>query len=250
MLIEAEDLKLTLGQCTILDGVNLHLNGGEIFGLLGPGEAGKSATIRVRLGQYPRNGGRLSVLGVDPGNAPAEIHRRIGVMSGDAGFYYWMTARDYLRWYAGFYGHKSNPAGIEDLLKQVGLAEVEDRIVGRFSHGMRQRLELARALVGEPGLLILHEPTIGLDSRGRREIHDLLLGLARNRGVGILICTRLLDDVDRLCKRIGIIHEGATVVEGSPVELLTRQGRGRNFRLRIENLPEHPTLPAGVSLHR
>src|SRR6266850_2028691 len=108
--------------------------------------------------------------------------------------------------------------------------------IGSYSRGTRQRLGLARALLVEPPLLILDEPTSGLDPRGRRDIHDILLGLAA-RGVGILLSTHLLDDVDRLCHRIGIIVEGRTVAEGNVADLLWAEGRGRRYRLRLAGEP-------------
>ncbi len=247
MLVELENLKLSLGGTQILKDVRLHVDRGEIYGLIGPNGAGKSSTIFVILGLYAADICKLELFGKSSGKPSRNTRRRIGVMPEHAGFYGWMNAPDYLAWYAGLYGGPQR--SIPELLEQVGLSDVGARAISQFSHGMRQRLGLARALVYNPELLILDEPTNGLDPRGRRMIHDLLLSLTEQLGVGVLLCTHLLDDVDRLCSRIGIIDHGRTVLEGPLAELLGRQHMGRRFRLRIEAMPEdRRALPSGISL--
>jgi ABC-2 type transport system ATP-binding protein len=247
MLVKLENLELNLGGTQILKDVQLHVDRGEIYGLIGPNGAGKSSTIFVILGLYAANNGKLELFDERSGKPSPTMRRRIGVMPEHAGFYGWMNTLDYLAWYAGLYGGLQRP--ISELLEEVGLSDVGGRAISQFSHGMRQRLGLARALVHNPELLILDEPTNGLDPRGRRMIHDLLLDLTEQRGVGVLLCTHLLDDVDRLCSRIGIIDHGRTVLEGPLAELLAQQHMGRRFRLRIEALPEdRRALPSGISL--
>lgn len=247
MLINANHLKLTLARRNILQDVSLHLEAGEIYGLLGPNGAGKSTTIAVLLGLYPADEGTLTLFDKDNANNTREQRRRIGVMPEHAGFYDWMTAGHYLTWYAAFYGGLQHP--LPELLERVGLSDARNRPIGQFSRGMQQRLGLARALLHGPELLILDEPTNGLDPRGRREIHDLLLDLAQEQHVGVLLCTHLLDDVDRLCTNIGIIDQGKSVLEGPLVEQLGQQQVGQRFRLRIETLPTIQTfMPPGVSL--
>jgi ABC-2 type transport system ATP-binding protein len=247
MLVKLENLELNLGGAQILKNVRLQVERNQIYGLIGPNGAGKSSTIFVILGLYAADGGKLELFGKTSGKPSLNTRRRIGVMPERAGFYGWMSALDYLAWYAGLYGGPQWP--IPELLEQVGLSDVGARAISRFSHGMRQRLGLARALVHNPELLILDEPTSGLDPRGRRMIHDLLLDLTEQRGLGILLCTHLLDDVDRLCSRIGIIDHGRTVLEGPLAELLGQQHMERRFRLRIEALPvDQRALPPGISL--
>lgn len=247
MLINLENLELHLGGAQILKDVRLHVERNQIYGLIGPNGAGKSSTIFVILGLYAADGGKLELFGESSAKPSPDTRRRIGVMPEYAGFYDWMNTLDYLGWYAGLYGGPQRP--IPELLEQVGLFDVGSRTISQFSHGMRQRLGLARALVHNPELLILDEPTNGLDPRGRRMIHDLLLELAEQQGIGILLCTHLLDDVDRLCSRIGIIDHGRTVLEGQLIELLGQQQMGRRFRLRIQALPENQrALPPGISL--
>ncbi len=247
MLIDANHLHLNLQGQTILEDVSLHLAAGEIYGLLGPNGAGKSTTIALLLGLYQADRGDLKLFDTEPRDNVA-LHRRIGVMPEHAGFYEWMSANDYLVWYAGLYGGLLQP--VDSLLQQVGLEATGHKPISQFSRGMKQRLGLARALVHGPELLILDEPTNGLDPRGRREIHDLLLSLADERRVGILLCTHLLDDVERLCSRIGILDRGRNVAEGSLPELLGANRSGRRYRLRIRGVPDNQQLPPDLKLLR
>ena len=178
-----------------------------------------------------------------------EIRRDVGVMPEEAGFYNWMTAPAYLRWYGCLYGQPPNARETCGCYcEKVGLGSVSHRPIGTYSRGMKQRLAVARALVPHPRLLILDEPTNGLDPKGRREIHDLLLDFAADRETGVLLCTHLLDDVDRLCNRIGIIDQGHTRLEGRLGDLLAEQGTGHRYRLRLEAAPDTADLPAGLSL--
>jgi ABC-2 type transport system ATP-binding protein len=248
MLIEVCKLKLNLGTSMVLRDVNLTVRKGQIYGLLGPNGAGKSATISVITGLRPPSAGFVRVLGLDPAADALALHRRIGVLAEQAGFYDWMSANDYLRWVASLYRISLDRAGTARLLDRMGLAGNSQAPIATYSLGMRQRLALARALVNQPELLILDEPTNGLDPRGRREIHDLLLDLSANHGVGILLCTHLLDDVDRLCTRIGIIAQGRTLLEGSIAELLAERPATVRYRLRVEAGAVPPRLPAGISL--
>ncbi|MGV6818351.1 MAG: ABC transporter ATP-binding protein [Thiotrichales bacterium] len=251
MLIDANHLQLTLKGQPVLHDVSLHLESGQIYGLLGPNGAGKSTTIATLLGLYVPNNGTLALF--DKTQVPeqqvhsVQIRSQIGVMPERAGFYEWMSAGDYLSWYGGFYGGLMQP--LPELLELVGLEGRQHQMISQFSHGMRQRLALARALLHGPELLILDEPTNGLDPRGRREIHDLLLNLANSGNVGIVLCTHLLDDVDRLCSHIGIIKNGSSVLEGSLESLLATRAAMMRFRLRLERPPEDPKhLPPGVNL--
>ena len=246
--MEIRSLTLKLGGQPILHDVHLTLNAGEIYGLIGPNGAGKSTTIAAALGLLKRDSGTIEVLGKNPDVDARAIHARCGVLPEQNGFYDWMTAADYLDFFARLYGHERSSGEIRDRLTQVGLELHPGQTIGTFSRGMRQRLGLARALVGDPELLILDEPTNGLDPRGRREIHDILIALSR-RGVGILMCTHLLDDVDRLCHRIGIIVRGRTVAEGSIGELVGDAKRPSRFRLRLTGpIPSGQTRPGHVSI--
>jgi ABC-2 type transport system ATP-binding protein len=248
IMISIENLHLTIEGKEILKGIELHLQPGDIYGLIGPNGAGKSTTIFALLGLRARESGRISVLGQDPGKHAAEIRCSVGVMPENAGFYDWMTASVYLRWYGRLYGESPTDGDLRMLLKKVGLGSENNCRIGIYSRGMKQRLAVARALISHPKLLILDEPTNGLDPKGRREIHDLLLDFASEENTGALLCTHLLDDVDRLCNRIGIIDQGHTLLEGRLGDLLAGQGTGHRYRLRLEAEPDTANLPAGLSL--
>ena len=160
-----------------------------------------------------------------------------------------MTASAYLKWCARLYGASSTKREIGRLLTKVGLGRVAHHPVGSYSRGMKQRLAVARALVPHPRLLILDEPTNGLDPKGRREIHDLLADFVIDGKTGVLLCTHLLDDVDRLCNRIGIIDQGGTRIEGALDELLAERAGERRYRLRLESEPDNAaSLPGGVAV--
>jgi ABC-2 type transport system ATP-binding protein len=247
-MISIEKMYLNINGKEILKGIELHLQLGDIYGLIGPNGAGKSTTIFALLGLYGRSRGRIRVLDLDPKDHGLDIRRNIGVMPEQAGFYDWMAASEYLRWYGDLYGQRQSYRDLRELISMVGLGSVGFRRIGTYSRGMKQRLALARALVSHPKLLILDEPTNGLDPKGRREIHDVLLDFSARRKGGVLLCTHLLDDVDRLCNRIGILDHGRTQLEGLLADLLTRQGTGMRYRLRLENTPDTANLPAGLSL--
>ncbi|MEQ8693966.1 MAG: ABC transporter ATP-binding protein [Gammaproteobacteria bacterium] len=236
MLIDISGLKVSLGGIPVLHDVNLTLGKGQIYGLLGPNGAGKSTTIAAALGLLTPDSGNVLVLGKDPRTAAHESYARIGVLPEQNGFYEWMTAEHYMTYFAALHKRPLSTEGARDRLANVGLDPRPRQTIGTFSRGMRQRLGLARALIADPELLILDEPTNGLDPRGRRDIHDILLKLA-DRGVGILLCTHLLDDVDRLCGRVGIIVEGCTVAEGSIAELVHSEHQPARFRLRLAGDP-------------
>jgi ABC-2 type transport system ATP-binding protein len=247
-MINIENLRLTIGGKEILNGIDMHLRPGDTYGLLGPNGAGKSTTIFALLGLRAFESGRIGVLGGNPADDAVSIRRSVGVMPEKAGFYDWMTAPDYLKWYGRLYDFAPTEKDVAKMLEKVGLGAEAHRPIGTYSQGMRQRLAVARALISRPKLLILDEPTNGLDPKGRREIHDLLVEFASGGKAGVLLCTHLLDDVDRLCNRIGIIDNGRTRLEGSIADLLAEQGGGQRFRLRLESAPDTTNLPAGVAI--
>jgi len=247
-MLEIENLWLTIDGKQILKGIDLHMGPGDTYGLLGPNGAGKSTTIAALLGLRDYWSDRVVVLGQDPSLGAAEIRRDLGVMPEHAGFYDWMTASGYLRWYARLYGVSPTPREIDMLLGRVGLGNVYSHSIGTFSRGMKQRLALARALLPHPRLLILDEPTDGLDPNGRREIYNLLAEFVGDGQTGVLLCTHLLDDVDRLCNRIGIIDQGRTCIEGLLDALMAEKKGKQRFRLRLEGEPDTASLPDSVTL--
>jgi ABC-2 type transport system ATP-binding protein len=249
MLIDIRSLRLQIRGTPILHDVCLTLAAGEIYGLIGPNGAGKSTTIAATLGLRPICGGTVRVFDRDPSRDAEAIHRRAGVLPEQSGFYDWMTAPDYLAFFASLYGLSPRRGDIAARLASVGLAPGRRQPIGTFSRGMRQRLGLARAMIADPQLLILDEPTNGLDPRGRREIHDLLIDLSGKQGVGILLCTHLLDDVERLCTRIGVIVDGRTVAEGPVSALLARNDQRGRYRIVLSRaVPRPAEEPAGVRI--
>lgn len=248
MILEIDHLKVSLGGVPILHDVNLSLGEGEIYGLLGPNGAGKSTTIAAAIGLLNRDSGRVEIVGTDPQVDPTPVHAKLGVLPEQNGFYDWMNAEDYLRFFAAFYDIHLSEQNLHDRLNRFGLAPRRGQRIGTFSRGMRQRLGLARALIADPKLIILDEPTNGLDPRGRREIHDILIDLSANHGVGILLCTHLLDDVERLCERIGVIVDGRTVAEGAVADLMCNYGRHVRFRLHLNGDITTAEAPSGITV--
>lgn len=245
-LIEIDHLKLSIGDASVLRDVSLAVAPGEVMGLLGPNGAGKTTTIAAALGLLPPQGGSVRLMGEDPGRAGAALRRHVGVLPDPNGFYDWMTAPAYLAFFADLHGAANNPTAIAQRMTRVGLAPRRGQPIGTFSRGMRQRLGLARALTGSPHLLMLDEPTNGLDPRGRREMHDLLLDLAE-QGVGILLCTHILDDAERLCSRVCIIDGGRTVAQGALADLLAGRNSQKRYRLELAGpLPQDGVAAAHV----
>jgi ABC-2 type transport system ATP-binding protein len=237
MLVEASNIAVTIGGVPILKDVSLSLAPGEIYGLLGPNGAGKTTTMLVLSGLVRPDRGRVRVLGLDPAQSADQIHRNLGFMPEQNGFYGWMTAAEYLDFFSSLYSRPINVVEAERRMDAVGLAPRKHQSIDTFSRGMRQRLGLARALIVDPSLLILDEPTNGLDPEGRREIHDILVRLSREEGKGVLLCTHLLDDVERLCDRIGVIVAGATKAEGTIQDLVQSTSTPNCFLLRLNGEP-------------
>ena len=247
-MIDVENLHAMIDRKEILRGLDLHLQPGDIYGLLGPNGAGKSTTLFVLLGLRAYASGRVAVLGGDPAKDAVSIRRFVGVMPEKAGFYGWMGASAYLQWFGRLYGVNPSSRHRRILLEKVGLGAEAHRRIGAFSRGMKQRLAVARALIAQPELLILDEPTNGLDPTGRRQIHDLLAEFAADGNTGVLLCTHLLDDVDRLCNRIGIISKGSSRFEGFISDLKTEQGECQRYRLRLATEPDTTNLPADITV--
>lgn len=247
-MIKAEQIGFDINGLHILENVSLHLEPGDIYGLLGPNGAGKSTTIFILLGLLLRDRGEVKVLGSDPAQNSGDIRQSVGVMPEKAGFYDWMTPRDYLQWFTELYAMPISECRLNDLLGDVGLGDSMGRPIGNFSRGMKQRLAVARVLATYPRLLILDEPTNGLDPKGRKDIHDLLRAYAEDHGAGILLCTHILDDVDRLCNRIGILNRGCTLLDGPLAEVTGLASEGRLFRLRMEHSSSAGDLPEGLAI--
>jgi ABC-2 type transport system ATP-binding protein len=204
-----------------VDELSLTIAEGEFFGFLGPNGAGKTTTIRMLTGIIPPDSGTIAVR--DESIATTPVTQILGVVPESRGFYDWMTAPEYLGFFGELYGLSRSERGdrIDSLLRQVGLHDRRRSRIGTYSRGMKQRLGLARALINAPRLLVLDEPTLGLDPQGQGELQTLLRQLNRN-GVTIFLSSHLLHEVADLCTRIAIINRGRLVAHGT-IDDLRRQ---------------------------
>jgi ABC-2 type transport system ATP-binding protein len=225
-MIEAQELTKYYGEIHALDGLDLEMPAGQVFAILGPNGAGKTTFIRTIATLTRPNSGSLRVAGIDVCKAPKQVRRTIGLAGQYAAVEGAMTGRENLRMIARLFGHDADTAktAADAVLDQMGLTEAGDRLVRTYSGGMQRRLDLGASLVGAPRLLLLDEPTTGLDPRSRNElwlaIEDLSAG-----GTDVLLTTQYLDEADRLADTIAIIDHGKLVASGTSNELKARLGR-------------------------
>jgi ABC-2 type transport system ATP-binding protein len=226
--IATRGLTKRYGELTAVDQLDLEVGRGEIFGLLGPNGAGKTTTILMLLGLSEPTAGDARVVGLDPTRQPLEVKRRVGYMPDNVGFYPTLTGRENLRYTARLNGIPPRNAEdrIEELLEQVGLAEVAGHREDTYSRGMRQRLGIADALVKDPEVMILDEPTVAIDPEGVAEVLALIRALAHDRGVTMLLSSHLLHQVQAVCDRVGIFVAGRMVAQGPMAELAERLAGG------------------------
>ncbi|MBD3847348.1 MULTISPECIES: ABC transporter ATP-binding protein [Bosea] len=232
MILDLNRVKLSIGAVPILHDVSLRVATGEIYGLVGPKGAGKSTTLATAIGLLKPWLGEVKLLGRDPAEAGPAARKEVGVLPERNGFCGWMSAEDYLSFYARLCGRRSTRTDLSSALELVGLSTFATTRTDAFTQNMRQRLGLARAVLGSPRLLVLDEPTGGMDASERREIHDILISIARG-GTAILLLTESLEDIERVCTHLGFIVAGRTVAEGMLAESFADQGPRCRFRLRL-----------------
>jgi len=224
--ISASGLVKTFGRTRALDGLDLSVQEGEVLGFLGPNGAGKSTTMKILTGYLPATGGAVKVAGFDVFEEPYEVKRRIGYLPETPPLYPEMTVRGYLRFVASIKGVRRGQmaAELERVAHSTGVAEVMDRLIQNLSKGFRQRVGVAQALLGNPPVLILDEPTEGLDPNQRAEVRQLIKGLAGQHTV--ILSTHLLSEVTVTCERVLIINQGRMVAFDEIRNLAHALGQG------------------------
>lgn len=232
--IRIKELTKKYGDTVAVGGISLTVETGEVFGLLGPNGSGKTTTILMLMGLTDVTSGTAEVLGLDPARQPLAVKRRIGYMPDSVGFYDNMTARQNLRYTGRLAGIEEDPLTqrIGETLARVELSEVADRPVSNFSRGMRQRLGLADALLKSPQLVILDEPTNGLDPHATHEFLRLIESLRKDR-VTVLLSSHLLDRVQSVCDRVALFNRGQIALLGTVPELAAKV-LGSGYRIEVE----------------
>jgi ABC-2 type transport system ATP-binding protein len=231
--IEARGLVMRYGDREVLHGIDLVVPHGMVVGFLGPNGAGKTTTVEILEGYRRRTAGQAGVLGIDPATGGRELRERIGIVLQETGHNPTLTVRETVRQFAGYY---RRPLQLDEVVELVGLQEAADRRVRALSGGQRRRLDVGLALVGDPELVFLDEPTTGFDPAARRQAWEVIAGL-RELGKTVLLTTHYMDEAQALADRVAIIAAGRIVAEGTPADLAAAQ-RGTEVRF---------TLPAGAA---
>jgi ABC-2 type transport system ATP-binding protein len=240
--IEVEDLRKDYGSRQAVRGISFSVRRGEVFGLLGPNGAGKTTTVEILEGFRERTDGRVAVLGLDPGPRPLALRERIGIVLQSGGLYRHLTVREAVSHWAGFY---DAPRDVSETIALSGLTDSADQRTRTLSGGQQRRLDFALALIGDPELVFLDEPTTGFDPAARRQAWDTVRSL-QELGKTVLLTTHYLDEAQALADRVAIIKEGAILAEGAPGSLGRAARRYRvgwrdgNGELRFEEV-EDPT---------
>jgi ABC-2 type transport system ATP-binding protein len=244
MLIEVRNLRKRFGAVEALRGVSFHVDAGEIFGLLGPNGAGKSTTISILCGLVTPDGGDARLNGVDVLRDPVNARRTLGVVPQDVALYTELAASDNLAFFGRLYGLRGTDlrTRIDRVLQQVALADRAHEPIERYSGGMLRRLNIAVGIMHKPKVVLLDEPTVGLDPQTRATILDLVREIAKDAAV--VYTTHYLDEAERLCDRLAIIDHGALLAEGTLPELRQAAGEREIIALRGTFRPE--AVPAAL----
>jgi ABC-2 type transport system ATP-binding protein len=243
--VEARGVEKRYGSLVAVADLSFEAETGEILGVLGPNGAGKTTAIRVLTTILAPTRGTFAVAGV-PHTRPAEIRRYIGVLPESAGYPEHQRGEEYLRHHARLYGRSRAGARAvaAALLNEVGLSDRARSLISTYSRGMRQRLGIARALVNEPLVVFLDEPTLGLDPAGQRQMLAIVRRIAQERGATVLLSTHLLAEVEETCSRVLILNRGRVAALGTVAEVAARAAAPRAARLRIQAADEERALRA------
>jgi ABC-2 type transport system ATP-binding protein len=235
-----ENLKKSYGDHAAVRGISFEIQEGEVFGLLGPNGAGKTTSVEILEGYRRRDEGSVTVLGVDPERAPQAWRGRIGVVLQSSAIYDNLTVREVLALFAGYYDH---PRPVDEVIGVVGLEEKADARAVRLSGGQKRRLDFGLALVGDPDLIFLDEPTTGFDPAARRVAWETIRSL-RALGKTILLTTHYLDEAEQLADRVAVMREGLIVATGTPADLTRTPATEIRYRRDGETIvirTEEPT---------
>ena len=232
LAVEVDGLTKLFGDRVAVDELRFTARPGEVVGLLGPNGAGKTTTIRLLSTVLTPTRGWFRVAGVDSRNGQ-EIRNRVGVLPESAGYPGYLSGRDYLRYHAKLFGIDKPDGLVARLLADVGLTDRAASRIATYSRGMRQRLGIARALVNEPSVVLLDEPTLGLDPAGQRQMLTIIRQIAETRGAAVVLSTHTLPEVEQVCGRVLIMAEGRVVVSGTVDEVTSAVAAERSGRLRV-----------------
>jgi len=232
--LEAHGLRKAYSSVVALDELSFEARAGEVLGLLGPNGAGKTTAIRVLTTVLAPTAGSFAVAGI-PHTRPAQIRARIGVLPESSGYPDQQTGMEFLRYYARLFGHAraSADSTAAALLAEVGLAERRSSLIAEYSRGMRQRLGIARALIGDPAVVFFDEPTLGLDPAGQEQVLRLVWGIARERGATVVLSTHFLAEVEEVCSRVLILNRGRVIADGTVAEVTSKAAAPRSARFRV-----------------
>ena len=238
--VRVKGLHKRYGDHEAVRGIDFEIRAGEVFGLLGPNGAGKTTTVEILEGYRDRDGGTVEVLGEDPQRAGTAWRERIGVVLQSSSLYANLTPRESLHLFAGYY---ARPRDVDEVIEIVGLTEKADSRARTLSGGQKRRLDLGLALVGNPELIFLDEPTTGFDPQARRQAWDTIRNL-RSLGTTVLLTTHYLDEAEQLADRVAVIVNGEIIREGSPAELTSERPETEiRYRLDGEDVLERTADP-------
>ena len=232
-----------------VDDVSMQVFPGEVYGLLGPNGAGKTTTLRIMLGLQQADAGTVEIAGLDATQYPLEVKRQVSLVSASSGLYQWLTPRELMWYFADLYDVPADLAAarVEYLSEQFGIREFLDRRCAGMSTGQQQRVNLARSLMHDPPVVLMDEPTRGLDIVGSSRIFEFT-ALLREQGKAVVFCTHRLDEAERLCSRFGLMNHGRLCLEGTLEELRESTGLDHLAEMFLQLMNSPDTTGAGPRL--